>query len=100
MRKRQRAESAGGGRSLRLAVRIAPDAPEGRSRRVTEVALTGAGCTIGRSMTPFRTSREIPASPEQVFAAFTDAQRLARWWGPAGFTNTFMVCDFTSGGRW
>src|SRR5687768_13134158 len=51
-------------------------------------------------MTPFHTSREIPASPEQVFAAFTDAQRLARWWGPAGFTNTFMVCDFTSGGRW
>jgi uncharacterized protein YndB with AHSA1/START domain len=51
-------------------------------------------------MTPFRTSREIPASPEQVFAAFTDAQRLARWWGPAGFTNTFTVCEFTPGGRW
>jgi len=51
-------------------------------------------------MTPFRTSREIPASPEQVFAAFTDAQRLARWWGPAGFTNTFAACDFTPGGKW
>jgi uncharacterized protein YndB with AHSA1/START domain len=52
------------------------------------------------SMTTFRTSREIPAPPEQVFAAFSDPQRLARWWGPAGFTNTFNVCEFKSGGRW
>lgn len=51
-------------------------------------------------MTTFRTSREIPAPPEQVFAAFSDPQRLARWWGPAGFTNTFSVCEFKSGGRW
>ena len=51
-------------------------------------------------MTTVRTSREIPASPEQVFAAFSDPQRLARWWGPAGFTNTFDVCEFQPGGRW
>jgi len=51
-------------------------------------------------MTTFRTSREISAPPEQVFAAFSDPQRLARWWGPAGFTNTFNVCEFKSGGRW
>lgn len=51
-------------------------------------------------MTTFRTSREIPASPEQVFAAFSDPQRLARWWGPAGFTNTFELCEFKPGGRW
>ncbi|HKI05712.1 MAG TPA: SRPBCC family protein [Thermoanaerobaculia bacterium] len=51
-------------------------------------------------MTTFRTSREIPASPDQVFAAFSDPQRLARWWGPAGFTNTFNVCELKSGGRW
>ncbi|MDB5294263.1 MAG: polyketide cyclase [Phycisphaerales bacterium] len=50
--------------------------------------------------TPFRTSREIPASPEQVFAAISDPQRLARWWGPAGFTNTFGTCEFAPGGRW
>lgn len=37
----------------------------------------------------FDTSRTIAATPEQVFAAFTDGARLARWWGPAGFTNTF-----------
>jgi uncharacterized protein YndB with AHSA1/START domain len=51
-------------------------------------------------MTTFSTSREIPASVEQVFAAFSNPERLARWWGPAGFTNTFSVCEFKSGGRW
>lgn len=51
-------------------------------------------------MTTFSTSREIPAPVEQVFAALSDPQRLARWWGPAGFTNTFSVCEFKTGGRW
>jgi uncharacterized protein YndB with AHSA1/START domain len=51
-------------------------------------------------MTTFTTSREIAAPPEQVFAAISDADRLARWWGPAGFTNTFHRCEFTPGGRW
>lgn len=48
----------------------------------------------------FQTSRLIPASPAQVFAAIADAERLARWWGPAGFTNTFECCDFSPGGAW
>jgi uncharacterized protein YndB with AHSA1/START domain len=48
----------------------------------------------------FQTSREIPAPAEQVFAAICEPERLARWWGPAGFTNTFEVCEFKSGGRW
>jgi uncharacterized protein YndB with AHSA1/START domain len=51
-------------------------------------------------MTTFNTSREIPASIEQVFAAISTPVRLSRWWGPAGFTNTFNVCDFKIGGRW
>lgn len=51
-------------------------------------------------MTVFRTSREIPASIEQVFAAISNPKRLAQWWGPAGFTNTFGVCEFKTGGRW
>jgi uncharacterized protein YndB with AHSA1/START domain len=48
----------------------------------------------------FQTTREICASPDEVFGAFSDPQRLARWWGPAGFTNTFAVCEFRPGGRW
>ena len=51
-------------------------------------------------MTTFNTSREIPATVEQVFAAISDPERLSRWWGPAGFTNTFSVCEFKNGGRW
>ena len=51
-------------------------------------------------MTTFNTSREIPATVEQVFAAISDPERLSRWWGPAGFTNTFNVCEFKNGGRW
>ena len=51
-------------------------------------------------MKTFNTSREIPASVEQVFAAISNPERLARWWGPAGFTNTFSVCEFVQGGRW
>ncbi|MFZ6780765.1 SRPBCC domain-containing protein [Undibacterium sp. Ji83W] len=51
-------------------------------------------------MTTFATSREIPATPEQIFAAISDPQRLARWWGPAGFTNTFSIFEFKPGGQW
>ncbi len=48
----------------------------------------------------FQTSREISAHPSSVFAAFEDRARLATWWGPAGFTNTFMTCEFRPGGKW
>lgn len=48
----------------------------------------------------FTTSREIAAAPDRVFAAFEDSARLAVWWGPAGFSNTFSVCEFKPGGRW
>ncbi len=51
-------------------------------------------------MTLFNTSREIPAPVEQVFAAFSHPERLSRWWGPAGFTNTFNVCELKTGGCW
>jgi uncharacterized protein YndB with AHSA1/START domain len=48
----------------------------------------------------FRHVREIPASPEAVFAAIEDPERLARWWGPRGFTNTFHSFEFRPGGPW
>jgi len=51
-------------------------------------------------MTTFNTAREIPAAIEQVFAAISAPERLARWWGPTGFTNVFKVCEFKHGGRW
>lgn len=51
-------------------------------------------------MSIFRTSREFPATPAAVFAAIEDPLRLARWWGPAGFTNTFHTFEFREGGSW
>ena len=51
-------------------------------------------------MNAFNTSRKISAPIEDVFAAFCDPERLARWWGPAGFTNTFHTFEFQTGGRW
>jgi uncharacterized protein YndB with AHSA1/START domain len=32
------------------------------------------------------TERVLPARREDVFAAFTDPEQLARWWGPEGFS--------------
>lgn len=51
-------------------------------------------------MTMFRTSRHFNASPEVVFAAIGDPVRLARWWGPDGFTNSFERFEFRPGGHW
>lgn len=47
-----------------------------------------------------RTERVFSASPREIFAAFEQPDRLARWWGPAGFTNTFERFEFRPGGRW
>ncbi len=51
-------------------------------------------------MTTFSTSRHLPASPASVFGAIRDPERLAKWWGPAGFSNRFDVFEFHEGGRW
>ncbi len=51
-------------------------------------------------MATFTTSRVIPAPPDDVFAAIRAPERLARWWGPDGFTNTFSVFEFKPAGKW
>lgn len=48
----------------------------------------------------FRSHRVLPYQAQSVFEAFTRPELLARWWGPAGFTNTFEVFEFRPGGRW
>lgn len=42
----------------------------------------------------------IDAAPARVFAALSDPVRVARWWGPDGFTNTIHQFDFRPGGTW
>ena len=46
------------------------------------------------------TERMFSASPREIFAAFERPDRLARWWGPDGFTSTFERFEFVPGGRW
>ena len=45
-------------------------------------------------------ARVIAASPEQVFRAIAEPERLARWWGPQGFSSSFEHFDFRPGGSW
>lgn len=51
-------------------------------------------------MKTFQTSRTINASPELLFEAIAHAERLAKWWGPSGFTNSFIQFEFQPGGKW
>jgi len=45
-------------------------------------------------------TRVFPVPVAELFSAFGDPTRLARWWGPAGFTNTIQEFDFRPGGAW
>jgi uncharacterized protein YndB with AHSA1/START domain len=46
------------------------------------------------------TQRLIAVPRERVWAAFSDPHALARWWGPAGFTNAFHEFAFRPAGAW
>lgn len=37
--------------------------------------------------------RVLPGAPPVVFAAFTEPNELAKWWGPEGFTTPSMEFD-------
>jgi uncharacterized protein YndB with AHSA1/START domain len=45
-------------------------------------------------------SRIVNAPRELVYRAWTEPDHLKKWWGPAGFTNTFNEFDFRVGGKW
>ena len=42
----------------------------------------------------------LTATPERVFAACVHAEKLAAWWGPAGFTSPNVELDAREGGRY
>ncbi len=44
--------------------------------------------------------RVVPGSPAVVFAAFSDPDELARWWGPEGFSVPSVELDFRVGGSY
>ncbi|TDH23513.1 ATPase [Segetibacter sp. 3557_3] len=45
-------------------------------------------------------TRLVDAPREMVYTAWTSPKHLKKWWGPAGFTNTFNEFDLRPGGRW
>lgn len=45
-------------------------------------------------------TKYIAAPPARVFAAMQDPARVAKWWGPDGFTNSIQTYEFEPGGRW
>lgn len=51
-------------------------------------------------MCTFTSTRNLRAEPSAVFAAIKDPARLAKWWGPNGFSNRFEVFEFQAGGKW
>lgn len=44
--------------------------------------------------------RRIAASPERVWRAWTDPERLAAWFGPNGFRTETAAFDLRPGGEW
>ena len=44
-------------------------------------------------------TRRFAAPRELVFKLWTDPEHLAKWWGPAGFTNPVCVFEARPGGR-
>ena len=49
--------------------------------------------TMGSDDLTLELRRGLPAAPSTVFAAFTDADELAKWWGPNGFTTPSLEFD-------
>lgn len=45
-------------------------------------------------------SRVITATPEQVFAAWTEARQLEQWFGPRGYTIEVSKLDVRAGGNY
>ena len=43
-------------------------------------------------------TRVFDAARELVFKAWTEPERLKRWWGPKGFTTPFCAVDLREGG--
>lgn len=46
------------------------------------------------------TTREFRVDLQTAYRAWTEPEHLQNWWGPHGFTNTFLEFDLRSGGKW
>jgi len=44
--------------------------------------------------------RTLPAPRKLVWEAWTQAEHVAKWWGPKGMDSTVEALDFEEGGEW
>jgi uncharacterized protein YndB with AHSA1/START domain len=61
------------------------------AERFAAVAATMGGA--GEPLPDLLLQRSLPAPPAEIWRAWTDPARLARWWGPHGFTNPVCEAD-------
>jgi uncharacterized protein YndB with AHSA1/START domain len=61
--------------------------------------MAAAAQTKPRAEREITITRVFDAPRALVFRAWTDAEHLARWWGPKGFTNPVCEIDARVGGR-
>lgn len=50
--------------------------------------------------TKITSQRLLQTTVGDAFAAFSNADYLAKWWGPEGFSNTIHEFDLRVGGHW
>lgn len=58
------------------------------------------GIVIDRSRNTIRISRTYAAKVNRAWWAWTDAEAITKWWGPAGWAATVYEMDVRPGGRW
>jgi uncharacterized protein YndB with AHSA1/START domain len=61
------------------------------------LATRGAAAEADRTLV---IERDFPATPDRVFAAWTDPAVLVRWWGPEGMGTPTCEMDLRPGGRY
>jgi uncharacterized protein YndB with AHSA1/START domain len=50
---------------------------------------------------PLELTFDLPCTPAAAFAAWTEADRITRWWGEAGaYRTTAWSADLRAGGAW
>lgn len=97
-------EPAGAGSRVTLRHRFADQASRDKVIEGYD-AIEGGHQTLGRLAQHLEAhtltiERTLDASPEQVWKMWTDPERLAKWWGPTGFTCPGARADVRVGGRY
>jgi uncharacterized protein YndB with AHSA1/START domain len=45
------------------------------------------------------TTKEVDVAPEEIWDAWTNPEKVAKWWGPAGFNSKVEELDVRDGGK-